>query len=309
MRYSRNWEQNTMLEKGRVCMKDREELLKEIALMLERQDMLSKLTENQCLDEYGYSETHCIDYIGRLELPNVTKVAEHMGMTRGAISKMTKKLLAKGLIEKYTLETNKKEVYFKLTDQGRLLFDEHAKRHQRWEKRDMEFLARYSVEDVRTVSRFMTEFNGYLEEQIETITGTLSKLTENQCLDEYGYSETHCIDYIGRLELPNVTKVAEHMGMTRGAISKMTKKLLAKGLIEKYTLETNKKEVYFKLTDQGRLLFDEHAKRHQRWEKRDMEFLARYSVEDVRTVSRFMTEFNGYLEEQIETITGTQAEG
>ena len=136
-------------------MKDREELLKEIALMLERQDMLSKLTENQCLDEYGYSETHCIDYIGRLELPNVTKVAEHMGM-----------------IEKYTLETNKKEVYFKLTDQGRLLFDEHAKRHQRWEKRDMEFLARYSVEDVRTVSRFMTEFNGYLEEQIETITGT-----------------------------------------------------------------------------------------------------------------------------------------
>lgn len=134
MRYSRNWEQNTMLEKGRVCMKDREELLKEIALMLERQDMLSKLTENQCLDEYGYSETHCIDYIGRLELPNVTKVAEHMGMTRGAISKMTKKLLAKGLIEKYTLETNKKEVYFKLTDQGRLLFDEHAKRHQRWEK-------------------------------------------------------------------------------------------------------------------------------------------------------------------------------
>ena len=131
MRYSRNWEQNTMLEKGRVCMKDREELLKEIALMLERQDMLSKLTENQCLDEYGYSETHCIDYIGRLELPNVTKVAEHMGMTRGAISKMTKKLLAKGLIEKDTLETNKKEVYFKLTDQGRLLFDEHAKRHQR----------------------------------------------------------------------------------------------------------------------------------------------------------------------------------
>lgn len=46
-------------------MKDREELLKEIALMLERQDMLSKLTENQCLDEYGYSETHCLDYIGR----------------------------------------------------------------------------------------------------------------------------------------------------------------------------------------------------------------------------------------------------
>ncbi len=147
-------------------MKEQELLLKELALMLERQDMLSKLTESQCLDEYGYSETHCIDYIGRLELPNVTKVAEHMGMTRGAISKMTKKLLAKGLIEKYTLETNRKEIYFRLTEEGRLLFEEHAKRHRLWEKRDMNFLSRYSAEEVRMVHRFMREFNGYLEGQI-----------------------------------------------------------------------------------------------------------------------------------------------
>ena len=49
-------------------MKEQQRLLQEIALMLEHQDMLSKLTESQCLDEYGYSETHCIDNIGRLEL-------------------------------------------------------------------------------------------------------------------------------------------------------------------------------------------------------------------------------------------------
>ena len=106
---------------------------------------------------------------GRLELPNVTKIAEHMGMTRGAISKMTKKLLTKGLIEKYTLESNKKEVYFKLTDLGKTLFEEHAKRHRRWEKRDMEFLSHYSTEDVKTVYRFMKEFNHYLEGQIEEL--------------------------------------------------------------------------------------------------------------------------------------------
>lgn len=147
-------------------MKEQQILLKEISLMLEHQDMLSKLTENVCLDEYGYSETHCIDYIGRLELPNVTKIAEHMQMTRGAISKMTKKLLNKGLIEKYSLETNKKEIYFRLTDQGKLLFEEHAKRHRLWEKRDMQFLSRYSKEEIDVISRFMKEFNDYLEEQI-----------------------------------------------------------------------------------------------------------------------------------------------
>lgn len=150
-------------------MKEQELLLKEIALMLERQDMLSKLTESQCLDEYGYSETHCIDFIGRLELPNVTKIAEHMQMTRGAISKMTKKLLTKGLIEKYTLETNRKEIYFRLTEQGKLLFDEHEKRHKRWEKRDMEFLSRYPREEVELLRKFMQEFNGYLEAEIEEL--------------------------------------------------------------------------------------------------------------------------------------------
>lgn len=150
-------------------MKEQEHLLKEIALMLERQDMLSKLTESKCLDEYGYSETHCIDYIGRLNLPNVTRIAEHMGMTRGAISKMTRKLLEKGLIEKYTVDTNKKEIYFRLTEHGQELFDEHAKRHERWEKRDMQFLSRYTKEEVVMINKFMEEFNAYLEGEIQAL--------------------------------------------------------------------------------------------------------------------------------------------
>ena len=151
-------------------MKQQQVLLKEIALMLERQDMLSRLTENVCLDEYGYSETHCIDYIGKLERPNVTKIAEQMQMTRGAISKMTKKLLAKGLIEKYTLEKNKKEVYFRLTESGMELFREHEKRHMLWEERDTQFLERYSGEEIEILTKFMKEFNVYLEEQIENHT-------------------------------------------------------------------------------------------------------------------------------------------
>ena len=64
-------------------MKEHQILLEEIASMLQRQELLTKLTENVCLEEYSYSETHCIDYIGRTELPNVTKIAENMQMTFG----------------------------------------------------------------------------------------------------------------------------------------------------------------------------------------------------------------------------------
>lgn len=148
-------------------MKEHQILLEEIASMLRRQELLTKLTESVCLEEYSYSETHCIDYIGKTDLPNVTKIAENMQMTRGAISKMTKKLLVKGLIEKYTLESNKKEVYFKLTESGMELYKEHEKRHRLWEQRDSQFLAQYSLEEVAIITKFMQEFNRYLEGQIE----------------------------------------------------------------------------------------------------------------------------------------------
>ena len=138
--------------------------------MLQRQELLTKLTENVCLEEYSYSETHCIDYIGKNELPNVTKIAEHMQMTRGAISKMTKKLLAKGLIDKYTLSSNKKEVYFRLTESGTELYKEHEKRHRLWEQRDSKFLERYSLEEIEIITKFMQEFNIYLEDKIEDYT-------------------------------------------------------------------------------------------------------------------------------------------
>lgn len=151
-------------------MKGHQILLQEIASMLQRQELLTKLTENVCLEEYSYSETHCIDYIGKSELPNVTKIADNMQMTRGAISKMTKKLLAKGLIEKYSLESNKKEIYFRLTKSGMKLYKEHEKRHKLWEQRDSKFLERYSKDEMEIITKFMKEFNLYLEEKIEEYT-------------------------------------------------------------------------------------------------------------------------------------------
>lgn len=156
-------------------MREHQILLQELALLLQRQELLTKLTESVCLEEYSYSETHCIDYIGKTELPNVTKIADNMQMTRGAISKMTKKLLAKGLIEKYTLASNKKEVYFKLTESGMELYKEHEKRHKLWEQRDSKFLERYSAEEIEIIRTFMQEFNAYLETKIEEYDSGVSK--------------------------------------------------------------------------------------------------------------------------------------
>ena len=56
---------------------------------MEKQEILSKLTEDEKLHGYNYSEIHTIAAIGDLEEPNVTQIASYMNVTRGAISKFT----------------------------------------------------------------------------------------------------------------------------------------------------------------------------------------------------------------------------
>ncbi len=67
----------------------------------EKEETLGKIAFRGEYEKYGVSEIHCIDFIGKIENPNVTKISESMNMTRGAISKICKKLLNNNLIYKY----------------------------------------------------------------------------------------------------------------------------------------------------------------------------------------------------------------
>jgi DNA-binding MarR family transcriptional regulator len=146
-------------------------LMNLLAKYMEKQEILSKLTEDEKLHGYNYSEIHTITAIGDLDEPNVTKIAEHMNVTRGAISKITKKLLAQDLIESYQHEDNRQKIFFRLTPSGQFLYDEHEKRHRLWLERDDAFIAQFDAETVKQVERFMTAYNDYLEEQISALGG------------------------------------------------------------------------------------------------------------------------------------------
>lgn len=144
-------------------------LLSQFAELYEKQDLLTKLTSREFLHGYGYSEIHCIDLIGKLQQPNVTKLSSKLAMTRSAISKIVKKLLLNGDIESYQCENNKKEIYYTLTEKGRALFDEHLSRHRAWEERDMKFFNDITENELQAVSKFLGEFNRYLESQISKL--------------------------------------------------------------------------------------------------------------------------------------------
>ncbi|OBZ54785.1 MarR family transcriptional regulator, partial [Bacillus cereus] len=88
------------------------------------------------LKGFKSSEVHCIEYIENNADSNVTQLAEAFYVTRGAISRMTKKLMKKGLIESYQKSENKKEIYFKLTEQGKEIYKIHEDLHKEFQERD-----------------------------------------------------------------------------------------------------------------------------------------------------------------------------
>lgn len=140
------------------------ELFKEF---YEKQDIVQKQSTRPYIHEYGHSELHCLEAIGRRENPNVSFLAQKLAITRGAASKIVKKLLNRGDIDSYQLPANKKEIYYRLTERGRRAAEAHERRHRLWLERDLGFLRSIAPDDKRIILRFLRNFNKYLLARIE----------------------------------------------------------------------------------------------------------------------------------------------
>ena len=133
----------------------------------DKQEILSKLKEDQSLSGYNNSELHIIAAIGDLEQPNVTSLAEHMGMTRGGICKNIKKLMEAGLISSYQRDGNAKNIYYLLTDTGKMIYEKHAEAHEAWLARDMTFIKGFSDKQLNQVTDFMKRYIEHIDQRIE----------------------------------------------------------------------------------------------------------------------------------------------
>ena len=130
---------------------------------------LNKLKMEDSFNGYKSSEVHCIEYIGRNVDSNVTKLAESFYMTRGAISKMTKKLIKKGVIESYQKPDNKKEIYFKLTEQGQAIYKIHEKLHKEFQERDKAVFDQVTEEQFDSMLSFVEKYSRHLDSEIKKL--------------------------------------------------------------------------------------------------------------------------------------------
>ncbi|MDT8715727.1 MarR family transcriptional regulator [Clostridium sp. 19966] len=130
---------------------------------------LNKLKMEEKLKGYKSSEIHCIEYIGRNADSNVTKLAESLYMTRGAISKVTKKLMEKSVIESYQKSDNKKEIYFRLTEQGKVLYKIHDELHKEFQQRDKVVFQQVTEEQFDSMLSFLEKYSRHLDAEIKKL--------------------------------------------------------------------------------------------------------------------------------------------
>lgn len=148
-------------------MKKEEQVLIGFRELYNKMAWLNKSKMEDSLKGYKSSEVHYIECIGKNVEPNVTKLAESLYMTRGAISKMTKKLIEKGIIESYQKPDNKKEIYFKLTEQGQKIYKIHDKLHKEFQERDKVVFEKVTEEQFDSMLTFINEYSEHLDKEIK----------------------------------------------------------------------------------------------------------------------------------------------
>ncbi|MBI6873259.1 MarR family transcriptional regulator [Clostridium aciditolerans] len=130
---------------------------------------LNKLKMEDSLKGYKSSEVHCIEYIGKNVDSNVTKLAESFYMTTGAITKLTKKLIKKGIIESYQKPNNKKEIYFRLTSQGKIIYKIHEELHKEFQERDKAVFEQVTEEQFDSMLSFVEKYSSHLDAEIKKL--------------------------------------------------------------------------------------------------------------------------------------------
>ncbi|MCY9659209.1 MarR family transcriptional regulator [Paenibacillus chondroitinus] len=130
---------------------------------------LNKSKMEVSLKGYTSTEVHCIEYIGRNEDSNVTKLAESFYMTSGAISKLTKKLIQKGLIESYRKQENKKEIYFRLTELGKEIDKVHEELHKEFRERDKAVFEQVTEKQFDSMLKFVEKYSSHLDAEIKKL--------------------------------------------------------------------------------------------------------------------------------------------
>lgn len=100
--------------------------------LINKYNQKAKTAKHYGTEDLLYSaEVHMIELIGSYEAITTTQLAEKLGITKGAISQITRKLLEKNLIVKNPSTERNNEILISLTDKGKIVYFHHQSMHEK----------------------------------------------------------------------------------------------------------------------------------------------------------------------------------
>jgi DNA-binding MarR family transcriptional regulator len=98
-----------------------------------------------------------LDAIGRLEPVNGITISKQFHIPKGSVSKATRRLIAKKLIQAEYLPNNRKEILYRTSPLGKELFEAHRAFDEQMEKSFIEFLKRYKKDELKFLVRILQD--------------------------------------------------------------------------------------------------------------------------------------------------------
>ncbi|GAX01517.1 MarR family transcriptional regulator [Secundilactobacillus silagei] len=148
-------------------MTTQQQFYKSLKTLLDKMQLLDQAEMQTKLADFKPAEVHTIQYIGQHIGANVTAIAAGMYVTRGAVSKMTKRLIRRELIEKYQSAENKKEVYFRLTAAGQKVYEQHEAMDRQHDKRDQVVFDSADPKQIAGTLQFLQAYNDHLDHELQ----------------------------------------------------------------------------------------------------------------------------------------------
>lgn len=110
------------------------------------------------------SEVHAVEHLSHLQSRcRLSDLSTALGLTKGAISKMSMKLEKLGLVRRYKYLTNQKEVYLELTDTGHQVAESHSAYHQQMRMALKTYFDQLSTEKCEEIFSFISLYHEQME--------------------------------------------------------------------------------------------------------------------------------------------------
>lgn len=105
--------------------------------------------------ELSLTQFHIIELIDKNNKVNNKFLAKKLNVSNPAITKSIKKLLSKGLVIELHNDSNKREIYYQLTEQGEKLSFIHNDLHKKAVKKYEEVLKVFNDKELETIYKFL----------------------------------------------------------------------------------------------------------------------------------------------------------